>query len=232
MEHPHKDALQQAVDIIEGAKEQVNDLLNPVLPNIALGADSRLKQLTGYLSGVGGLGVNTSATGNAFPTLAEAAQEAGIDIRARKQVVAADTEATNDALELFRAAVDNLVASFPLMTDDNILHGLNMPGMPKVLRGVAKVAGLEDFKEAEINVLFVGRIREALEKQTEIDAKQEALRIQEEDGTTDPEDDGALTITNSNPAAPTPPTPTEPAPTEPATGAGAAETKPSGKAKK
>ena len=174
MQHPNQEAIQKALDIITEAKSQVDEVLTPVLPTIALGVNSRFNQLTGFLSGVGGLAAGNIAAAPAFPTLAEVAESEGITMRQAVQNV--DTAPTNEELERFRARVEALGVGLGEMTDDQILSTVNTPEGEKIIRGAAKQLGFTDFREVPIDIVLIERMRAAAARADEVRAQQDALR--------------------------------------------------------
>lgn len=177
MQHPNKAILEQAVAIIDAAKTEVVELLNPDLGTIAIGVKSRMDQLTGFLTGIGGLTVGVNHQNNAFPTLAEAAEAAGIPMR--KALEPDSITVTNEELDRFRTRVEAMGTAIHEMTNDQILATLNTPEGEKVIRGIAKKAGFADYREVPIDILLIERLQEAGRTAADVQAQQDALRAEE-----------------------------------------------------
>lgn len=77
-------------------------------------------------------------------------------------VVAEQLEPTKDDTTAYVEKVDALQKNFPALENNKILESYVTLTDVLVLRGVAKRAGLEDFREAEINSIYIDKIREGL----------------------------------------------------------------------
>lgn len=94
----------------------------------------------------------------------------GSEIRApRKIAVEQDLDPKELERRLFADKVDRLQLAIFKLDDKAILESYQQE--QHVIRGVAKRAGLEDFKEAAVNEEFLGRIRVALKTEVVDNAK-------------------------------------------------------------
>jgi hypothetical protein len=164
--------LKAVTEILASAKAEVEALLKGTEFNpIQLHVTSGLDRLSNHVAMIGGLNPSSPAdVRNDFPPVKEVM---GVSVARTPKVEPAELEPTKTEKELFVERVHELENNIVNIEDDKILEDYTSKTDQQVLRGVAKIAGVEDFKKAEINVDFLTKIREGLaaKKQLEEDTK-------------------------------------------------------------
>lgn len=71
---------------------------------------------------------------------------------------------TEDEKKKFVGKVLDLERELPLLTNEQVRERYSGPGDDKIVRGVAKRAGMEDFRDAIINDEYLDDVRDALKE--------------------------------------------------------------------
>jgi hypothetical protein len=150
-----------AADLLEDARNQVLELLSD-RPNLTLQVKTSMNLLINRLRTLGGTKKLASETKQFEPVtsvmgvpVSRAPLEKNIAI---EEMTPAELERKN-----FIDKVNKLQANIFTLTNEQILDAYKVE--PLVLRGVARRAGLDHFKTAEINGTFLDEIREGLRAQ-------------------------------------------------------------------
>lgn len=100
-----------------------------------------------------------------------------------KKVVAADINPSEAEKKAYLAKVEKLYAEIGTMPVDIIRNAYSIPDDVKVLRGVAKRAGVKDFDKRDVNEEFIKEIKAGIadkaavnKKQAEIDAQLKEIK--------------------------------------------------------
>lgn len=165
-----KTNLEQASDLLKEAGDQIEALIGEEHPMIALGISAALRPLIARLGHLGGGQVqNLNKPIESTPVTNLFGQK----IKGPKLV---EPEEIVDPKELerklFAAKVDRLQEGIFLNDNAAILDSYK--GEQGVVRGVAKRAGLEDFKDATITGEYLDKIREGLNARVEAETKLKA----------------------------------------------------------
>ncbi len=144
--------IEQAIDILNGAKSDVALFLSGH-PALATRANQSLTSLVNVLTHTAGLAV----VGDTSMSFGPMTDFLGEKISHLKVIEKAEAVVLPDEKANFKEKVKALYAEFPQLQDDMILQGGNVD--KQVLRGVAKLAGVENFKEADFDFEFIAAIR-------------------------------------------------------------------------
>jgi hypothetical protein len=155
---------QALTSLIELAPEYLSEF-----PHLQLMAESNLKRIASQIAFVGGGEILNTHTPAKLEPITEFMGE---PINAPQPVKEVELTAQELELKLFREKVDRLQGSIFTLTDDSILESYK--NEPNVIRGVAKRAGVENYKDVTINGDLLNTIREQLKAQAEQALKQEA----------------------------------------------------------
>lgn len=91
----------------------------------------------------------------------------GVPIEISKKITRADLDPKEADKQKFRGDVKKLYDEIRDMQPDQVLNAYAMPEHKLVIRGVAKIAGVEDYESKEINIPFIEEIQMAIELKAE-----------------------------------------------------------------
>lgn len=153
--------LDLAIDAIEDLKDTLKQLLSDEHDMVHIGFDSKLNLMANQLRMMTGatmvskpLGIDT---GPITEFMGDSIQ------RTNKTVVAEDLSPQEQELKIFREKVERLGTEFDTLSNDQILDSYK--NEPNVVRGVAKLAGITDYKELPVDGKFIDYIRESRKSQ-------------------------------------------------------------------
>lgn len=163
----------QAVEVLQAAKSDAEGLLIGH-PNLAIRCRNSLDSLINFFNHTAGaVGKPHTANVELFPPITNFMGEKILqpkEIRQEEVVIGADEK------ERFKTRVKELYDSFPSLENEAILKGFDVE--PMLLRGVAKLAGVEGFIEKTIDFAFLDEIRAAMAGKVELAAAEEAAKKQ------------------------------------------------------
>lgn len=150
------EALNEVIAALETAKEKAETKLAPSLygnhvPRIINKLNQELNQLK-HLAGMN--------LGNETVQFEPISSFMGEKIQRREMLDTEKITPSEADKEVFVKKVNDLYDAFPQMANDAILNSYRAD--TSVIRGVAKKAGLQNYKEAELNFLFLDLIRDAI----------------------------------------------------------------------
>lgn len=159
-------AAKQASIILQNAKEEVLEILKDtnlglISISIRSGLDKLINQLN-FLSGESQV-APVHAAGQFKPITSFM----GEPINRPKKVTPEQLVPQNKEKNAFLEQVKELEKNFPLMSNEKILDKYKVPAYSLTLRGVAKRAGLENYRDGNINNQFIDDIRAGMEAQIE-----------------------------------------------------------------
>lgn len=144
--------LQDVVDILILAKNQIADITNGTdYGHISLNIDSSLTGLINRVSFLAGVPI-TVRQSQEFKPITEFMGE---DILTPQPIKPADLEPTDTEETLYKTKVHTLYDALPTIPIKEILDSYVTTEDQLVLRGVARLAGVTDYKEAPINEAFI-----------------------------------------------------------------------------
>lgn len=160
-------AIQEAASILQDAREAITAKLKFAGLNFfADVTNSQLKEIERRFYGMSGLPEDkTVEVKTEFEPLTKIM---GRDVT-RKAVLKEDLQPTLSEKEQLRNRIVDLHDRIPDMYNDKVLEILYEPKGRSILRGVAKLAGVEDWREAELTVEFVDKIKTAIEAEKKVD---------------------------------------------------------------
>lgn len=151
------DSLKKVTEIFQEAKGKALIVLSEhseITGSLEIIIASNIDQLCTKLGAMGGfIGTNTAKV--EFEPITNFMGE---PIERVAVVQSEDLTPSEDQLEAFRAKVNNLIEQIDTLAPEGILNAYTTPEDQLILRGAAKLVGLEDYEEAEINEQFVERI--------------------------------------------------------------------------
>lgn len=163
--------VEQALSIIDDAKNDVCELLKDhdmVKTSMIAKFDIMANQLRMML----GANLPSTVGASSKQTFPPVTDFMGDSIKTAKDVTVEDMNISDLELTLFREKVDQLQADFPQLSNDQILDSYKT--QPNVVRGVAKRAGLTEYRTAEINTDTLDLVREGLKAQAQLQADKQA----------------------------------------------------------
>jgi len=167
MTHPYAKQLTKALKVMKQANDAVNAILDDAeLLSIKTVVEAHQVKAINYLAILMGDNGQLTAAEN-VPQYGPVTHFFGKPIEVRPLVTPKDLTPKDNEREQFFQQRDDLYNEFPTLTNDELMARCSQPGAENVIRAVAKKAGVEGYKTAEIDVLFLDSIREAVEAQME-----------------------------------------------------------------
>lgn len=162
-----QEALKLAVAEIQSAKETVLSMIPAdTYGMIRITVESDFNRMLNRLAFVAGTPMSSggSVTQEFKPVTNFMGEELQVktDKPLSEEVSPKDTE-----IQIFLKKVEELKASIDIRKNKDILDSFTQPNDLLVIRGLAKQAGLEDFRTAEINSEYLDLIRAALKENDE-----------------------------------------------------------------
>lgn len=180
MAHPKESEIKQAIAAIQEAELKVDKLLSDAsLSTVKIGVLHGLRQTYNRLAGIAGIATyGSDSTSN---VLQQPTSIFGQPINRPEPVKPANFQPTDPEKEALRERIKAFSSQIDKGDDSNLLKIVHQPQGELVVRGAAKLAGLQDWQEAELNVEFIQRIRDAHAasaeaEQAEQDAKAAATK--------------------------------------------------------
>lgn len=136
----------------------------------ALTAEAQLTRLHSQLQFLVGGSDRVTVVPSASTKLEPITEFMGVPINRAKPVTQSQLTPKEQEKALLQEKADRLEESIHTLENENILDSYKNDVLP--IRLVAKRAGLEDFKTAEINGTYLDEIRSAMKSQAEYEAKQ------------------------------------------------------------
>lgn len=155
-------AIEQVISLLRDAREQSEKLLTNNSQNaLQLAITFDLNKLINRLSFMSGTPIaHNQREVMDFPPVTNFMGEEIV----RAEVITEEVlEPHEDAKKIYVDKVDALEQTLPTMSNEDILNAYTTVENVAVLRGVAKRASVEDYKEKELTVEFVEEIRSGLQ---------------------------------------------------------------------
>lgn len=170
-----KDALVDASHILVNAKEQVLDMLSDNLyGHLKIGIRADLDRLINRLNFLTGRQQETAVDARShFPPITHFMGE---KIEKPKVVKIEDMTPKDAEKKIFLDKVDALEKMFPTLPNQKILDAYSQTNDTNVIRGVAKRAGIENYRRGEINEKFLEDIRTGMAAQ--IEKKENIVKVE------------------------------------------------------
>lgn len=162
---PKKNAFAHASEVLTEAYEKIEKILtDPAHDGVLIQTQAQINQIKRRLDHLSGVPTNEAGKLVEFPPITNFM---GDEIGESKLVDMADLTPGSDDKQIFKTRVETLYRQFDTIAPDGILNSHTTPEDQLVLRGAAKMAGIDDFKDAELNLNFVERINTSIKKQQE-----------------------------------------------------------------
>lgn len=150
--------MEKALKILQVAKEEaLEDLTGLTRITVQTSLDRLINQLT-FLSGKQASG-NTTVSHTQFKPVTNFM---GSEIKRAEKVKPSDLKPEPSEKEKFVNKVKELEGNILSLTNDQVKERYSRPEDANIIRGVAKRAGLENFKDGVIDDLFLDDIRSAI----------------------------------------------------------------------
>lgn len=160
MAHPKESEIQQAIAAIQEAELKVDKLLTSADLSVAkIGVVQTLRQAYNRLAGLAGIA--TYGSDSSSIVLEQPTSIFGHPVNRREPVAPANVQPTDPEKEALRERITAFTDRIADGDDSDLLKVIQQPQGELIVRGAAKLAGLEDWQEAELNVVLIQRIREA-----------------------------------------------------------------------
>lgn len=189
-----KERITMAVEALKAVRSELTDLLSDA-PMLAIRANNALEGLVNFFSHTAGIPVENKVANIDFPAITSFM---GDQVRRAKEITSEELITPPDEKAIFRDKVNQLYSEFPDLLNEDILKGGLVDVM--VLRGVAKLSGVLDYADADLDYPFLDRIRAAMAGKAEIESISNAAKafMESQKGTT-----GILSGEVTEPAATT-----------------------------
>lgn len=179
MQDPIK--IQQTIDDLKEVQEKISERHKDE-PTFNLRVNSVFNQLINSLSVTTG-GVTERAVSGFTPK--PLASIAGKNLAGKRNVKIADVKPEKEqTLEEFRENVQKAYDSFLNRETTELKDSL----FEDEIRGVAKLAGLEDFQDAKVDGHYINKIKKAITSKNDLDVKKATEKTKEEADKKDLED--------------------------------------------
>lgn len=165
----NKENLKQAQEVLAKAQADVNDLLKDnMFSNIRLRVDNNIRQMLNLMGHYSGEAAAASMPPQQeYPPITNFLGE---EIERKSSVRAADLVPDKTEAEIFKQKVEGLYGSIIELDTDTVLNDYRDDQGVLVLRGVGKMAGIPNFKEAEVNVDYIESVKQAIEAKNSFDS--------------------------------------------------------------
>lgn len=179
--NPFADIITRTIEVLQQAKADANKILseNTELSSVKLsvmaGIDKPLAQLRSLI----GMHVSTAATEAPVLEIKPVKSMFGKPVEKRKPITGEILNPTAQQQQEFLKKRNDLYDRFLEMTDDQVFAYEKEPNGELLIRSVAKKSGLDNFRDAKINTVFLEQIRSAIKKQAE---KKLAVQLAKESG--------------------------------------------------
>ena len=171
MQDPIK--IQQTIDDLQEVQERISERHKDE-PTFSLRVNSVFNQLINSLSVNTGRVTDRAVSGFTPKPLGTIA---GKSVSGKRNVKISDTKTEKEqTIEEFRENVQKAYDSFPDRESKELKDSL----FEDEIRGVAKLAGLDDFQEAKIDGHYINKIKKAIADKKELDDKKAAEKAKEE----------------------------------------------------
>jgi hypothetical protein len=162
-----KETLNQASMILQAARDEVLHILGDQEHGMTvISIRSKMDQLINNLNFLSGTTATTPI--NAVDQFKPVTSFMGEPIETPKLIEPEQLTPQASERNLFLERVIELETQFPNMPNDKILDKYSIPEYQNVLRGVAKRAGLENYKGGIIDNQFIDDIRAAMDSQLDV----------------------------------------------------------------
>lgn len=165
-----KERIAVAVEALKAVRSELADLLTDA-PMLAIRANNALEGLVNFFSHTAGLPIENKTVNIDFPPITSFM---GDTVRRAKEITSEELITPPDEKAIFRDKVNQLYNEFPEMLNEDILKGGLVDTM--VLRGVAKLSGVPDYADADLDYPFLDRIRAAMASKSEIESVIESAK--------------------------------------------------------
>ncbi len=188
----HKEAVKEAADLLSGTTKGLSEMLqHPELQGLKRRLISQINKASAHLQGAAGIytpNANMVEVNEIISTFQPLESVGGEPLARVMPVNADDLDVKQEAKERFIQKRDDLFLRFPDMVITQIFALMNEPDGQILIRSVAKMAGLPDFREREIDVEFIDAVQKLISGQLEVN---EAMKQAEGEAaiTTDQEAD-------------------------------------------
>lgn len=179
--NPFAETITRTIEVLQQAKADAakilseNAELSSVKLTVTAGIDKPLAQLRSLI----GMHVTTITAEAPVLEIKPVKSMFGKPVKERKAVTEEILNPSEQQKNEFLGKRDELYNRFLEMTDEQVFAYANEPNGKIIIRSVAKKSGLDNYKDAALNVLFLEQIRSAIKKQEE---KKQAVIIAKESG--------------------------------------------------
>jgi hypothetical protein len=155
-------AIVSVIAVLEEAKaESLSHLTDPRYKSLSLFLEGNFKTMINRLKVMTGNNLG-SATSQTFAPITDFL---GDKVHVSKAVLEEDINPIEEDIKKFRADVQGLYDTILSYSTELILKSHTLPEHTMILRGVAKLAGVEDYQTKEIGEAFIDEIKRAINQQ-------------------------------------------------------------------
>jgi len=159
--------ISEAADILESAKDVITTVLEGN-PSVLLMVSSRLTQTINRLNGMTGKQPLNSQKVDHPPIT----NFLGEEISVPQKIKIEDLTPEQADRQSFLTKVQALYAQFETLSPEGVLASYTIPEDQLLIRGVAKLAGVEEFEDRELNEEFIEDIQKAIKEKNSHEANE------------------------------------------------------------
>lgn len=174
-QYEHSEAYKKALQALNTAGDSIKEALSaPELNTLCTTVMSNINKSANLLRGLSGTTDFTEV--NSAAAFGPVTKFMGQEINRALPISKDDLTPKEMEKIVFLAARNTLYEAFPELDNDSILMRLKQPQGEAVIRSTAKKAGLFNYKDAEINVLYLDEIRERIVAKNSIEETVERVQ--------------------------------------------------------
>lgn len=171
-QHKYQPSLEKAVATLDNAIAEIKTGLPDEMAALRIGVVEALTLQRNRVNGLLGEGSIANTNSGDLPPITTIF---GVPVKMERQPVTSDhLKPNDDEKTLFLAALDTFYKEFPSLQPEQINQLIQMPGGEVKVRALAQKVGIGDYKDREINTLFIDEIKRGIVALNKYDAEQKA----------------------------------------------------------
>lgn len=168
----HKEAVKEASELLSGTVQGLSEMLqHPELQGLKRRLISQINKAKAHLQGAAGIytpNANMQEVNEIISGFQPLESVGGEPLARVMPVNADDLDVKQEAKDRFILKRDDLFLRFPELGANHIFSLMKEPDGTILIRSVAKMAGLPDFREREIDVEFISEVQKLITGQLEV----------------------------------------------------------------
>ncbi|KAA5532664.1 helix-turn-helix domain-containing protein [Taibaiella lutea] len=180
--NPHNKVIQESAAILNAAKHSIKETLEtePDLKNLSETIFNQIGIIEKRFYSLSGLPEKElENTGNEFKPITKIM---GIQVDQRKPITEETTTPTQTEKEKLIDRIKEFYERIPKMSNEKILEVTREPKGVSILRGAAKLANVENWRDAELDILFIEDIKAGIKGSETLNTAIDAAHSQSDSG--------------------------------------------------